>query len=157
MAYADYEFYSTKYFGLGPKISEDNFNRFAEMASDKLDTMTFERLVSGLPTNERAATKVKKSVCAVAEKLQEIEAAERLAQAGGYATDESGNVVGNIVTSKSSGSESISFSATSSVKSAVLSATGDTQAQNRLCYDTAREYLSGVTDDCGVLLLYAGL
>lgn len=156
MAYADYTFYTTTYHGTAITAQED-FNRLADRASDKLDTMTFDRLVPGLPAVERAATKVKKAVCAVAEKLQEIERAEKLAQAGGYVTDESGNYVGNIVTSKSSGSESISFSATSSVKSAVLSAVGDTQAQNQLCYDAAREYLTGVTDDCGVLLLYAGL
>lgn len=155
MAYADYTFYTTTYHGTA--IATGDFDRLADKASDKLDTMTFDRLVSGLPTAERAATKVKKAVCAVAEKLQEIETAEKMAQAGGYVTDESGNIVGNIITSKSSGSESISFSATSSVKSAVLSAAGDTQAQNRLCYEAAREYLTGVTDDCGVLLLYAGL
>ena len=155
MAYADYTFYKEKYYGTA--IAEEDFNRLADRASDKLDAMTFDRLVSGLPANSRSATKVKKAVCAVAEKIQEIEAAEKMAQAGGYVTDESGNIVGNIITSKSSGSESISFSATSSVKSAVLSAVGDTQAQNRLCYDAGREYLTGVTNDDGVLLLYAGI
>lgn len=156
MAYADYTFYKEKYYGTAIATHGD-FDRLADRASDKLDIMTFDRLVSGLPADDRAATKVKKAVCAVAEKLQEIEQAEKMAQAGGYVTDESGNYVGNIITSKSSGSESISFSATSSAKSAVLSAAGDTQVQNRLCYDAAREYLTGVTDDCGVLLLYAGL
>lgn len=155
MAYADYTFYKEKYYGTA--IAQEDFDRLAEKASDKLDTMTFDRLVSGLPADERAAMKVQKAVCAVAEKLQEIEQAEKVARAGGYITDESGNYVGNIVTSKSSGSESISFSATSSVKSAILSAAGDIRAQNRLCYDAAKEYLTGVTDDCGVLLLYAGL
>lgn len=156
MAYVDYTFYKDKYYGTAITTQGD-FDRLADRASDKLDTMTFDRLVPGLPADERAAMKVQKAVCAVADKLQEIEQAEKIAQSGGYVTDESGNYVGNIVTSKTSGSESISFSATSSVKSAVLSAAGDTQAQNRLCYDTAKEYLTGVTDDCGVLLLYAGL
>lgn len=155
MAYADYAFYTEKYYGTA--ITEADFNRLSEKASDKLDIMTFDRLISGLPADERSAMKVRKAVCAVADKLLEIEGAEKIAQAGGYATDESGNYVGNIVTSKSSGSESISYSATPSVKSAVLSAAGDTQAQNRVCYDTAKEYLTGVTDDCGVPLLYAGV
>ncbi|SET71139.1 hypothetical protein SAMN05443270_1071 [Lacrimispora sphenoides] len=155
MAYTDYTFYKEKYYGTA--IAQEDFDRLAEKASDKLDTMTFDRLVPGLPADERAAMKVQKTVCAVADKLQEIEQAEKVAQAGGYRTDEFGNVVGNIVTSKTAGAESISFSATSSVKSAVISAAGDTQAQNRLCYETAKEYLIGVTDDCGVLLLYAGL
>lgn len=156
MAYADYSFYKEKYYGTAI-VTQGDFDRLADRASDKLDTMTFDRLVSGLPADDRAAMKVQKAVCAVAEKLQEIEQVEKMAQAGGYGTDDLGNIVGNIVTSKSSGSESISFSAASSVKSAVLNAAGDTQAQNRLCYDAAREYLTGVTDDYGVLLLYAGL
>lgn len=155
MAYTTYDFYTTTYYGTA--IAQEDFNRLESRACDKLDTMTFDRLVSGLPADTRSATKVQKAVCAVADKLNEIEQAEKMAQSGGFATDESGNLVGKIVTEKSSGSEKISYSATSTVKSAVLSAVGDTQAQNKLCYDAAREYLLGVTDDCGVLLLYAGI
>jgi hypothetical protein len=155
MAYTTYDFYKDTYYGTA--IAQADFDRLESRACDKLDTMTFDRLVSGLPADTRSGIKVQKAVCAVADKLQEIETAEKMAQSGGFTTDESGNLVGKIATSKSSGSESISFSATSSIKSAVLSAVGDTQAQNRLCYDTAKEYLTGVTDDCGVLLLYAGL
>lgn len=154
MAYTTYEFYTTTYHGTA--IASTEFERLESRACDKLDTMTFDRLVPGLPTDTRAATKVQKAVCAVADKLNEIEQAEKTAQAGGFTTDESGNLVGKIATSKSSGSESISFSATSTVKSAVLNAVGDTQAQNRLCYDTAREYLTGVLNDDGVPLLYVG-
>lgn len=156
MAYTTYDFYKNTYYGTAIATAED-FNRLESRACDKLDTMTFDRLVSGLPTDARAATKVQKAVCAVADKLNEIEQAEKTAQAGGFSTDESGNLVGKIVTEKSSGSEKISYSVTSSIKSAVLSAVGDIQAQNRLCYDTAREYLTGVTNDDGVLLLYAGI
>ena len=154
MAYTTYEFYTATYHGTA--IESTDFDRLESRACDKLDAMTFDRLVSGLPTDTRSATKVQKAVCAVADKLQEIEQAEKIAQSGGFATDESGNLVGKIATSKSSGSESISFSATSSIKSAVLNAVGDTQAQNRLCYNTAGEYLSGVLNDDGVPLLYAG-
>jgi hypothetical protein len=155
MAYTTYDFYKVTYYGTA--IAQEDFDRLESRACDKLDTMTFDRLVSSLPADTRYNTKVQKAVCAVADKLQEIETAEKTAQAGGFATDESGNLVGKIVTEKSSGSEKISFSATSSIKSAVLSAVGDTQAQNRLCYDTAREYLTGVMNDDGILLLYAGI
>lgn len=155
MAYTTYEFYTTTYYGKA--IASTDFERLESRACDKLDTMTFDRLVSGLPTDTRASTKVQKAVCAVADKINEIEQAEKTAQAGGFTTDESGNLVGKIATSKSSGSESISFSATSSVKSAVLNAVGDTQAKNKLCYEAAREYLTGVMNDDGVPLLYAGI
>lgn len=156
MAYTTYVFYKDTYYGTAIATPGD-FSRLESRACDKLDTMTFDRLVSGLPADTRSATKVQKAVCAVADKLQEIEQAEKTAQSGGFTTDESGSLVGKIVTEKSSGSEKISYSATSSVKSAVLSAVGNTQAQNRLCYDTAREYLTGVTNDDGVYLLYAGI
>lgn len=155
MAYTTYDFYTTTYYGTA--IAQEDFNRLESRACDKLDTMTFDRLVSGLPADTRSATKVQKSVCAVADKLQEIEQAEKMAQSGGFTTDELGNAVGKIVTDKTSGSEKISYSANSPVKSAVLSAVGDTQAQNRLCYEAAREYLTGVKDDNGVYLLYAGI
>ena len=51
MAYADYEFYTTSYFG--SVVPETDFSRLAERASDFVDTMTFDRLVDGLPTDER--------------------------------------------------------------------------------------------------------
>ena len=86
MAYTTYDFYKNTYYGTA--IAQEDFNRLESRACDKLDTMTFDRLVSGLPTDTRAATRVQKAVCAVADKLQEIEAAEKLAQSGGFATDE---------------------------------------------------------------------
>jgi hypothetical protein len=156
MAYTTYDFYKETYYGTAI-ATQGEFDRLESRACDKLDTMTFDRLVPGLPADTRSATKVQKAACAAADKLREIEQAEKMAQSGGFTTDESGNLVGKIATSKSSGSESISFSATSSVKSAVLSAVGDTREQNRLCYDAAREYLTGVKNDDGVYLLYAGI
>lgn len=47
MAYADYEFYTTSYFG--SVVPETEFPRLAERASGFVDTMTFDRLVDGLP------------------------------------------------------------------------------------------------------------
>ena len=49
MAYADYEFYKTSYFG--SVVPETDFPRLAERASDFVDTMTLDRLVDGLPHN----------------------------------------------------------------------------------------------------------
>lgn len=49
MAYADYEFYTTSYFG--SVVPETDFPRLAEKASDFIDTMTFNRflLTTSLP------------------------------------------------------------------------------------------------------------
>ena len=52
MAYADYEFYTTSYFG--DTVPESDFPRYAERASERIDILTFDRLADGLPENERA-------------------------------------------------------------------------------------------------------
>ena len=41
MAYADYEFYKTSFFG--NVVPESDFMRFAERASDFIDTLTLDR------------------------------------------------------------------------------------------------------------------
>lgn len=110
MAYADYEFYTTSCFG--SVVPETDFPRLAEKASDFIDTMTFNRLVDGLPTNERSQKRIKKTVCSLAELMYQIELAEKNAinQASANVTDINvGNISTGIVTSVSSGSESISY------------------------------------------------
>ena len=50
MAYADYEFYKDRYYG--SMIPEADFPRLSERASDFIDTLTFDRLVDGLPQSK---------------------------------------------------------------------------------------------------------
>ena len=50
MAYTDYQFYTTKYFG--DAVTEEEFPKYAERASERVDSITFDRLVDGLPENE---------------------------------------------------------------------------------------------------------
>lgn len=164
MAYTDFEFYATTYHG--NVVPESDFPRMADRASDFLDVITFDRLVDGLPDDERAKTKVQKAVCAVADKLYELELAEKqanaAAQAGG-SSGASGGVTSGIISSRSAGSESISYASLSDTASgaknwsAVYQAAGDETLTNNLLYSAARLYLTGVKDDKGVLLLYAGL
>lgn len=164
MAYADYEFYTTSYFGSA--VPETDFPRLAERASDFLDTMTFDRLVDGLPTNERSQKCIKKAVCSLAELMYQIELAEKNAinQASANVTDINvGNISTGIVTSVSSGSESISYATpqqkASGAKewSAVYAAAGDVQKTNDLLLKTALPLLMGVRTDDGIPVLYAGV
>lgn len=164
MAYTDFEFYATTYHG--NVVPEADFPRIADRASDFLDVITFDRLVDGLPDDERAKTKVQKAVCAVAEKLYELELAEKqanaAAQAGG-SSGTSGGATSGIISSRSSGSESISYASLSDTASgaknwsAVYQAAGDETLTNNLLYSAARLYLTGVKDNNGVNLLYAGV
>lgn len=161
MTYADYDFYSKSFFG--NVVPESDFMRLAERASDFLDTLTFDRLTGGLPTSEKYQKRIKKAVCAVAEIYYQLDLAQKQAlAAASAATDANGTTTG-IITSKSSGSESISYAtaqqtgAAAKEWSAVYSAAGDTKAANKLLSDAAMLYLMGVVTDDGTPLLYAGL
>lgn len=164
MAYADYEFYTTSYFG--SVVPEADFPRLAERASDFVDLMTFDRLVDGLPENERSQKRIKKAVCSLAELMYQIELAEKNAinQASASVTDtNTGDKPTGVVTSVSSGSESISYATPqqigASVKewSAVYAAAGDVQKTNDLLLKTALPLLIGVRTDDGIPILYAGV
>ena len=165
MAYADYEFYTTSYFG--SVVPETDFPRLAERASDFVDTMTFDRLVDGLPTNERSQKRIKKAVCSLAELMYQIELAEKnaanAAASGASTTIGSGGSTTGVVTSVSSGSESISYAtpqqigASAKEWSAVYAAAGDVQKTNDLLLKTALPLLMGVRTDNGIPILYAGV
>ena len=165
MAYADYEFYTTSYFG--SVVPETDFSRLAERASDFVDTMTFDRLVDGLPTNERSQKRVKKAVCSLAELMYQIELAEKnatnAAVSGTSTAIGSGGSTTGVITSVSSGSESISYAtpqqigASAKEWSAVYAAAGDAQKTNDLLLKTALPLLMGVRTDDGIPVLYAGV
>ena len=165
MAYADYDFYKTSYFG--SVVPETDFPQMAERASDFVDTMTFDRLVDGLPTNERSQKRIKKAVCSLAELMYQIELAEKnatnAAVSGTSTAIGSGGSTTGIVTSVSSGSESISYATpqqkASGAKewSAVYAAAGDVQKTNDLLLKTALPLLMGVRTDEGIPILYAGM
>lgn len=165
MAYADYEFYTTSYFGT--VVPETDFPRLAERASDFVDTMTFDRLVDGLPTDERSQKRIKKAVCSLTELMYQIELAEKnatnAAVSGTSTAIGSGGSTTGIVTSVSSGSESISYAAPQQIGasakewSAVYAAAGDAQKTNDLLLKTALPLLMGVRTDDGIPILYAGV
>lgn len=165
MAYADYDFYKTSYFGSA--VPETDFPRLAERASDFVNTMTFDRLVDGLPENEHSQKRIKKAVCSLAELMYQIELAEKnatnAAASGTSTVIGSGGSTTGIVTSVSSGSESISYAtpqqigASAKEWSAVYSAVGDTQKTNDLLLKTALPLLMGVRTDDGIPVLYAGV
>lgn len=165
MAYADYEFYTTSYFG--SVVPETDFPRLAERASDFVDTMTFGRLADGLPADERSQKRIKKAVCSLAELMYQIELAEKnatnAAVSGTSTAIGSGGSTTGIVTSVSSGSESISYATpqqkASGAKewSAVYAAAGDVQKTNDLLLKTALPLLMGVRTDDGIPILYAGV
>ena len=158
MAYADYQFYTEKYYG--DTVPESDFQKYAERSSDRIDAITFGRLANGFPEEERAVTKVKKAVCAVADALYQIDQIKKASmESVGTVTREDGTVVSKAVSSISSGSESISFATgiSGGTESIYGQAAVDKKVESVLLYQVAMEYLSGVTDKKGICLLYAGL
>lgn len=149
MAYTDYKFYKTKYFG--DVIDERQAEKWLSLASDELDALTFGRLINNFPNNEKHAEKVKKAVCAVAEALFRMDEQRQasLAQKG-----EDGKYHG-AVTSISSGRESVSF-ATSNNTSAYALAVSSNNEQIKLLRGIAEKYISSIPDSTGVNLMYAG-
>lgn len=158
MSYTDYEFYKTKYYG--DVVPEEDFLKYTERAGDRIDNMTFNRLVDGLPTELRANVMVQKAVCAVADVLYQIDAIRKASmETVGTIKHEDGTVTGKRISSVSSGSESISYvTGTNSTGGDIYSqAAMNKQVENVLVMQTATEYLQGVADANGVNLLYAGV
>lgn len=149
MAYADYAFYKSGFYG--DTLKEDIAEKWLERASDELDALTFGRLTSAFPPVEAQAVKVRKAVCAVAEALYYIDI-QRLATSAQQTED--GGYRG-AVSSITAGKESISFSngGNGNVYSAAA-ASADTK--NALIRGIAVKYLANIPDAKGVNLLYAG-
>ena len=158
MAYTDYQFYTTKYFG--DAVTEEEFPKYAERASERLDRITFGRLADGLPEDEKANTKVQKAVCAVAEVLYQIDSIRKASlDTVGVIKHADGTVSKKQVSSITSGAESISFATgTSGASDSIYArASMDKKVEAILIRQVASEYLQGVVDKEGVCLLYAGI
>lgn len=158
MAYTDYGFYTNKYFG--DVVPELDFQKYAERASNRIDRITFDRITYMYPDDPKMDKKIQEATCAVAEALYQIDIAKRASmEAFEMIQQEDGTVTGKVVSSVSSGSESRTYATGSSGNASNIYAQAamDKKTENMVIYQTAVEYLSGVTDDEGRNVLYAGL
>lgn len=158
MAYADIEFYKIKY--CGNVVPDEFLEKYLEKASDRIDEITFDRLVDGFPDNKRAQTKVKKAVCEVADYLYQIDEVKKVSMATmGTVTRADGTMTGKMVSSISSGAESISYvtGTTGGIFDIYSQAAMDEEVEKVRLQQVATKYLAGVVDNKGVYLFYAGL
>lgn len=157
MGYVTYEYYKSIY--SEDFMPETDFNRLSWEACRRVDTLTLNKLKFAFPTNEYDVEAVKRCVCKLIELAGQIEAAnKRVSEGQGYITDESGALRGKVVSSVSSGSESISYTAKAEGGSTLIDAVlSDKAAQEKLYNDTVKEYFSLILDSNGVPLLYRGL
>lgn len=153
--YADFEFYENS-FG-GDMIPEESFKKCAVRASNYMDQITFYRLQNS-PPDEKYKSRISFACCAIAEMMYMIDNAEKNAQAAsGVISGADGTVKGKMVSSISSGSETISYStstASTGTLGAVISA--DYSQRKAIMYDTAAGYLANIPDANGINILYAG-
>lgn len=155
MAYVDHGFYKSIY---GDTMPETDFNRLEWDARRKVDNLTGGKLKFAFPTDEDSIEAVRRCVCSLIHLAGRIETAEkRIADARGYTMDESGALRGKVVSSVSSGSECISYTAKVEGSTLIDSVLADRAKQEGLYRDTIRECLSGVQDSNGVDLLYCGI
>lgn len=134
MGYTTFEFYESKYYG--DSIEESPFPKWNDRASEKLDQLTYGHINED--TLKEFDERIQKATCALADLLYQID----------FKTSHASDEKGGNVKSMSSGGRSISFGTNETLVDKVLN---DKTAQNRLCYDTVCEYLSGTG------LLYAGV
>ena len=133
MGYTTFEFYESKYYG--DSIEESLFPKWESRASDKLNQLTYGHINED--TLKEFDECIQKATCVLADLLYQID----------FKTSHASDEKGGNVKSMSSGGRSISFGTNETLIDKVLN---DKTAQNRLCYDTVCEYLSGTG------LLYAG-
>lgn len=156
--YIQYEEYTSLYDPIDQKL----FNRLSYDACRYLDRLTagvdgVKKLKVAFPVDEDSASAVKHCAAKVINILLHIHEAEQSASMGrGYIQTENG-LQGKIVSSVTAGNESVSFSAGGAENTAIGAAVSDLSARDSLICSTIREYLSGMSDENGVNLLYMGV
>lgn len=130
MAYADYYFYITAY--MGTAINSENFPRLALRASAFLDYYT-----QGRAADNSNLDALKMACCALAERYQAIETAQKLADKALTAAVAAG---GAELQSQTVGGWSKSYRSGGGSAAEAFSAANSAQAS---LADTARRYLAG--------------
>lgn len=97
--YIDQDFYKNEYYG--DILTEDNFQKYADKASDRLDYLSnrnVHRFMSQATESEHdmiLTRLVKKATCEIAEKLYDVDVAEKNArESSGYMLQADGTMRG---------------------------------------------------------------
>ena len=154
--YTDFEYYKAEY---GGKVfdSEEDIKRYLRKAERVVDTATLGKLEFAFPTDEKTVSAVKDCICELAEFTYQVEKYLEVAAEGSGYVSVGGEVRGKIIKSISSGSESVTYTgADSTVSTTISEAAKDKKVRDVYEYGVVRNYLTGLKDANGVLLLYAG-
>lgn len=144
-----------------PSADAGTYDKYAWDAQRYLDSATMcvdgtKKLKYAFPEDEDDAEAVKRCMGAMIMALDEVgKAHDAMAQAGGYKTTTAG-VISNSVRSVSAGGESITYGVDANAKTEAQAAAQSNSALKAYMFGIVRHYLSGVSDDNGVRLLYGG-
>lgn len=153
MAYVTYEDYTSIY---DDGLTSTNFNRLDWDAERYVDTQTtgiddVRKLKVAYPTEEYAQQCVVRCICKLINTMYQIEQQESM-----MALTSNGNGArGGMISSVSSGSESISYN--NNIRTGIQNAVIDPEAKKTLLAGIIKSGLSGVCDANGVHLLYMGI
>lgn len=158
--YADYTDYIT-FYGTD-RLPEAEFAPLALKAERTLDLYTtgvddVRKLEIAFPQRIKDAAMVRACFCEIVDMLYVIGQAEKAAeQARGYESVD-GALRGKVISSRSAGNESISYSASGSGnQTAIEKAIASESERARAIDGIVRTYLSGVKDANGVNLMFMG-
>lgn len=152
----------TEYAELYPSMDSKDFKRLSFEAEQHIDRLTtgadgVKKLKVAFPTDTDSAAAVKHCAAKIINILFQIQEAEKSASMGrGYEQTANG-LQGKVVSSVSSGNESISYTTGNASKTVIDMAVADISVKNRIVRDTVSTMLSGVSDANGVNLLYMGV
>lgn len=160
MAYVDFECYKTIY---GENaLTEADFNRLSWDAEREINKATsgvdgVKKLKVAFPVDEEDAESVKRCVCSLVGLLNDLEQAEKNANALSQYTERvDGSLQGNVVSSVSAGNESISYAVGKTSDTAISTAIKSVKDRDLMIYQHIASRLSGVSDANGVNLLFGG-
>lgn len=156
--------YITKeaYQALYGQIDSQDFDRLAFRACRTVDRYTtgvdgVKKLKVAFPTDDDSKEAVTQCAAALVSFFLQIQDAEKSASMGrGFVEDENG-VHGRMVSSVTSGAESVSYSTIQHQKSTIDTAASDMSVRDYAVRGIIKEYLSNVKDANGVNLLYMGV
>lgn len=155
--YADFNYYKTKYCGRVIE-SADVFTHFERKAERRIDVITGNKLQFAFPAKKKDKETVKDCVCELTDFLYQLDSYQSAAMdSAGVVAQADGTVTGKVITSISSGSESISYSAKGSADTFLMEAAKDKKVADTVIYSIVKDGLSNIPDKNGVNLLYAGI
>lgn len=101
---------------------------------------------------------MKDCVCELTDFLYQLDSYQSAAMdSAGVVTQADGTVTSKVITSISSGSESISYSAKGSADTSLMEAAKDKKVADTVIYGIVKDGLSNIPDANGINLLYAGI